>query len=290
MIILNHEPENYNGVAQKILEDIGEVDNKDKGKDYDVIITRLKPVDIDKHPNLKAIVTPATGLTHIDLKKACERGIEVLSLNGETEFLTDIHATAEHTWGLLLSLIRKIPQAYEHVLTGGWERGLFKGTELHGKKLLVLGYGRIGRMVAGYGQAFGMRVIYCDKNEDVPYSKADIITVHVSYDQVNLISDREFDKMKYGTLLINTSRGQVVDEDALLNALKWGKVAGAALDVVSSNKLIDYARDNDNVLITPHIGGCTYESTEKTEIFMAKKLGGWYEHIRNNPGTGQGIS
>ncbi|MDX1641083.1 MAG: hypothetical protein R3220_05270, partial [Balneolaceae bacterium] len=137
--ILNLEPEGYSPMARQILEDFGHVDDGPLDRTslirevdkYHVLIVRLgHMIDaeiIEAAKNLKYIVTATTGLNHIDFKKAQEHGITVLSLKGERDFLDRVYATAEHTWALLLALIRKVPQAHQHVLNGGWNRDLFRG-------------------------------------------------------------------------------------------------------------------------------------------------------------------
>lgn len=266
--------------------------------DIDVLIVRLGHM-IDAEilicaTRLRAIVTATTGLNHIAIDEAAKRGISVLSLKGDSAFLDQVYATAEHTWALLLSSIRKIPQANSSVIGGEWDRDRFKGGELNGKSLGVIGLGRLGVKVARFGLAFGMRVLACDIRPElrVPdgvmlvsmstlLSESDFITIHVdsNSNNVDLIGEKQFSQMKIGASLINTSRGEIVNEEALLSALKGGRLSAAALDVMRAelgdrreSGLLDYARSNTNLIITPHIGGCTYESMEKTEIFMAEKL------------------
>lgn len=315
--ILNLEPHGYSIAAKDILNSIGIVDtgplSRDellkKIKNYDVLIVRLghfiNEEIIEAASRLKVIITATTGLNHIDLNAAAKRGITVLSLKGENVFLQEIHATAEHTWALILALLRKIPGAHTSVLNNLWDRDSYKGQELCGKTLGIVGLGRIGRKVAHYGSAFGMKVIACEKKElpNIPpgvlvdsientLALSDIISIHVDYTEANhdLFGRDEIAKIKKGAYLINTSRGEVLNETALLEALINGHLAGAALDVLcgenrntkTSANLINYAKTNNNLIITPHIGGCTEESMEKTEIFMAKKLRNYLLTIRGN--------
>jgi len=306
--ILNAEPLNYSPQARRILQSLGKLDERQVArhellfllKDYDVLIVRLGlQVDrqvIDAAPRLKAIVTATTGLDHIDVDYAHQRGIAVLSVRGETEFLRSIPATAELTWGLLLALARRIPWAFEAVKRGEWQRDAFRGHDLVGKHLSILGLGRIGERVAGYGLAFSMQVAAYDPYrtgwlEGVGRSQTlkelvewgDVLTLHVplSTETVGLIGAEQLAWMSPQACLINTSRGAVVDEAALLLALQDSKLAGAALDVVSgetgkdqetTHRLIAYAGSHDNLIITPHIGGATVDSMAATEVFMAKKL------------------
>ena len=292
MKILNLEPDGYSPEALRILQSLGEVMPFGRN-DADVLIVRLaKQITagvMDKLPNLKYIVSATTGLDHIDLDAAKKRGIKVLSLKGEGGFLRSVPATAELTWGLILSLTRNIPAAVESVKVGEWKRDAFKGVDLKGRTLGIIGMGRIGEMVAKYGEAFGMRVIYHDPNRFSCIRSfgsilldADIISVHVplNEDTRGMFGIREFALMHEDAYFVNTSRGEVVNEEALLSALENNLIAGAALDVISGERkehnlqLLAYARTHDNLIITPHIGGCTADSMEATEIFMAKKLAG----------------
>ena len=179
---------------------------------------------------------------------------------------------------------------------GSWDRYRFKGTELAGKLVAVIGYGRLGRNVAHYLLAFGAQVLAVDPFV-VPASlepgiaasgllealeSADIVTLHVGLGPATtrFFGRDQFNAMKRGARFVNTARGELIDEAALLDALTSGRLAGAALDVLSdenangmgSHPLVQHARSHHNLLITPHLGGCTDESLAKTEIFMAAKL------------------
>ncbi len=307
--ILNVEPEAYSTEAREIITSVATLDEIALSREaliasihqYDGLIVRLgHTIDrtVLQHAHrLKFIATAVTGLNHIDCEEAAKRQIAVLSLKGERAFLDTISATAEHTWGLILALLRALPSAAEHVKQFGWNRNLFKGQELCGRTLGIVGYGRLGTKVAHYANAFGMRVLACDPAvssgpaevkfvsfEDV-LTQADIVSLHVPYNQttVHLIGQRELALMKPGAYLVNTSRGEILDEDALLHALKNGHLAGAALDVLSGetctqaewmkrHPLISYAREHAHIIITPHIGGATWDSMAKTEIFLAQKI------------------
>jgi D-3-phosphoglycerate dehydrogenase len=246
-------------------------------------------------PHLRAIVSPTTGVDHIDLGAASNQAIEVLSLRGHAEQLRDVRATAEHTLGLMLALLRHVPAAAAHVGAGGWDRDLFWGHELHGKTVGIVGYGRLGRLVARCLAAFDARVLVTDRPGraiadleervepcalDELLSRSDIVTLHASLDDSTrgLLGARELAMMQSGSWLVNTARGALLDEEALLAALRDGHLGGAALDVLAdehsdgSRPLVDYARDNANLLITPHIGGATIESRAKTEGMMAARL------------------
>jgi D-3-phosphoglycerate dehydrogenase len=247
------------------------------------------------------LATPTTGVTHIDVEELERRGIELVSLRGESAFLDGVRATAEHTIGLMLALLRHIPASVTHVRQGGWNRDLFQGGEIYQRTVGVVGYGRLGRIVARYLRAFEAHVLAADPYvteavaagvELVPLEcllrSAGIVTVHVNLCESTrrLFGRREFESMQPGSWFINTSRGEVVDEDALVEALDSGKLAGAAIDVIANepaaianepaarSPLIEYSRSHPNVVITPHTGGCTRESMQKTEIFLAERVAG----------------
>lgn len=245
-------------------------------------------------PKLRFVITATTGLEHIDLEVARARGIRIISLRDCTEFIQNVTATAEHSFGLLLSLVRHTPSAVAHVLNGGWNRNLFWGTQLSGKTLGIIGHGRIGAMVARYGGAIGMKVVACDTDSTkiVPpacrvsleelMETSDVVSVHVSATSENrYLIDRDLIfRMKPGAWLINTARGSIVDNAALADAVILKRLAGVAVDVlegeehgrIDDNPLLDCARNGGNVLITPHIGGATVEAIALTEAAVVKQL------------------
>ncbi|MDB4483533.1 hypothetical protein N9061_00155 [bacterium] len=305
-ICLLAESKEFSEEALNILSKAFDVKNEDL--DREQLLENLEQVEIlwvrlrtlidasvmNAAPQLKLIATNTTGLNHIDLEEAYRRGIKIASLKGEYEFLSDIRATAEHTIALTLALLRKIPQAHEHTCSGHWDRYLFKGRELYQSTAGIIGYGRLGKIVARYFLAFGMQVLVYDERpvETEPGIKsvslkdlkneADIISIHVDLQEKNhnIFSDKFFGSLKKTAVFINTSRGELVDENSLLKALTDGKLSGAALDVVNSEHtetaekkiLLNYAMSNENLILTPHIGGNTFESHHKTEIFLAQKV------------------
>lgn len=252
---------------------------------------KIEKEDIPEKPECKFIICPATGLDHIDLEACKEKGIKVLGLKGETDFLQRVRATAELTIGLTIALIRKIPEAVNDVNSFNWRRDYFKGYEIFEKKVGIIGVGRLGKITARYFKAFGAEVYgydilsfdesICEKKtiEEI-FSSCDIISIHLAYNASthHLIDQVLLNKMKPNGILINTSRGGVINSKDLLIALKEKKIAGAALDVledeydIANSELIAYSSKNNNLIITPHIGGNTYESFEKTELFMVEKL------------------
>ena len=302
------EPENYSEAGLQAIEEFAELDARPVssteletliGK-YDLLFVRLKTfVDSDalrSAKRLKAIASPTTGLNHIDLDAAEARGVALFHLKGQTDLLRTVTSTAEHTFALLLALYRNIPAAVSDVLDGNWRQDEHRGRELQGKRLGILGFGRLGRIVAGYGKAFGMQVTAFDHNfENAPEyleisssleelaRKADVFSIHIPLNAqtLGLIGSRAIGLLPSGAVLINTSRGEIVDEAALIEAIESGRLAGAAVDVVNdeshveTNRLIDYAKTHANVIVTPHIGGATVEAVEKTDLFVIKRLRNW---------------
>ena len=213
----------------------------------------------------------------------------MLSLRDETEFLHQFRGTAEQTIGLMLALLRRVPVAVNHVNAGGWNRDVFRGPELNGSTVGVLGYGRLGSVVAGHLAAFGAHVRICDPHvsksavtglEEL-LQNSDIVTVHINFTERNrgFIGRAQFDAMRSGAYFINTSRGELIDEAALLAALKSGHLAGAALDGLTNKQagvawksLVAYARSHENLIITPHTGDCAVESPKKMKRLMVERL------------------
>ena len=290
--------EQFNPEAKKILERLGEVEYRQGFlSDGEIIIVGLG-LRIDKEvitaaPKLKLIATATTGLDHIDVGYAQEKGIKVVSLQGED--LKEITGTAELAFGLILSLVRRIPESFNDIKAGNWDRKKFLGNNLAGKMLGIIGLGRLGSIIAKYGQAFGMSVMAYDSRKeavgnaqlvdfDTLLAKADIISIHAPLNgqTVNMFNESVFKKMKDSAYLINTARGAIVNETDLLAALESKIVAGYAADVLSGevefrkdasgHPLVKYAKIHDNIIITPHIGGYTVESRAMTDVIIAKKV------------------
>ncbi len=284
--------------GKEVLKSIGSVvfeePSKENLADKTMLVVQLG-VSVDKEmidcaPNLKFIATATTGLDHIDTNYAQSKGIEVVSLKGEAGFLNTITSTAELALGLIISLTRQIPSANKSVLNGEWNREKFRGSSLRGKTLGIVGYGRLGKMMERFGKAFEMNVVFSDSN--VPggltleelLEISDVVSLHVPLDESTegLIGTYELQIMKPDAILINTSRGKIVDEDSVIGALKSEILGGYGTDVLSDeldfsgdeirSHLVNYSKSNPNVLITPHIGGTTAESREATDIFIAKKI------------------
>jgi D-3-phosphoglycerate dehydrogenase / 2-oxoglutarate reductase len=308
--IVNVEPDGYSAEARALLEGIGSLcERRPRNRqellaavsDADVLITRLgHRIDSDifyRADRLSAVVSATTGLDHIDVAAAARRNVSVISLLGEREFLNSIHATAEHAWGLLLAAVRRVPSAYASVIDGKWDRDAFRGQQLFGKRLGILGLGRLGQKVARYGLAFGMRVHAYDPNgaemDGVTLVQtlenlltiSDIISLHAPHNDSthHMIGTQELRMLPSGAIVINTARGGLLDEDALVAALISGRVSAVGVDVLEFgdvgsterqglSPLITYAKEHSNVVVTPHIGGATFESMDATEVFMARKL------------------
>ncbi|MDK2931637.1 MAG: D-3-phosphoglycerate dehydrogenase / 2-oxoglutarate reductase [Bacillota bacterium] len=235
---------------------------------------------------LKVIGRAGAGVDNIDVDAATRKGIVVVNAPGGNSV-----AVAEHTIALLLCLARNVPQACAHVKSGGWERGKFMGTEVRGKVLGIFGLGRAGVEVAKRALALGMKVLAYDPGvsaskaasmgvvpaepEDV-FANSDFISLHVPVtpETIGLIRRETIALMKEGVRIINCSRGKVVDESALVEGLKSGKVAGAALDVLASepppsdHPLLGF----DNVIVTPHLGASTSEAQMNVALETAKAM------------------
>jgi len=234
---------------------------------------------------LKAIGRPGTGVDNIDVPAATRRGVVVMNTPAGNSI-----SAAEHTIGLMLALVRKIPRADATVKSGKWERHKFMGTELHGKMLGVVGYGKIGRELVKRAQSFEMQVVVCDpfvpeevaRNHDISLvsleellALADIVTLHAPLTPSTrcLLNEKSLGLMKTGAFLVNAARGELVDETALKAALKSGKLAGAALDVFAHEPRPDPDLVSlSNVVATPHIGASTLEAQEKVGVDVATQI------------------
>lgn len=310
-IILIAEP-NYSKKAIVVYKKLGPVYfwfDENKGtrekllKVANILVIRLmlnvRKDLIDKMPNLKVIATSTTGLNHIDVDYAEKKGIKVISLRGEISFLKNIPSTAEETWGLILALVRNIPWAFDDVKNGNWNTNRWIGHQLMGKTLGILGLGRLGKIMAGYGRIFKMNVIASDPFVSAKemkklgakkvtmnnlFKNSDIVSVHVALNDKtrDLIKEKHLKTMKSTAYFVNTARAELVEAGALEKALSGKYIIGAAVDVMrdekdnaghlKNSKLLEYARKNNNLIILPHIGGTTYEAMEITQNFIAGKV------------------
>jgi len=312
MKILIIESHNYSKKAISIYKKIGKIyllkdfkrskinSYKNKFKDIDILVVRDR-VLVDKKmielmPKLKVVASPTTGLNHIDTDFLKKNRIKLISLRGRKKFLKNITSTSEHAMALLLSLIRHIPWSFNDVKNSEWPRDIYIGNQLKDKTLGILGYGRLGKIFKKYAKAFGMNIIASDPHVSKKqmakdgvkkvsmndlFKKSDIISLHVllTQDTFDLVKNDHLKLMKNNSFLINTSRGEIIEEGALYKALSNKWLRGAAIDVMrderndgshlKNNDLVKYAKGHDNLIITSHLGGVSYEAMEETENFVA---------------------
>jgi D-3-phosphoglycerate dehydrogenase len=267
--------------------------------------TKLTAELIEQAGRLKVIGRAGVGVDNVDVLAATKRGIVVANAP-ESNVVT----AAEHTMALLLALARNVPQAYTSLIAGKWERSKFSGVELYEKTLGILGFGRIGQLVAQRARGFGMRVIAfdpfvsaeryrdlgvekADSPEDI-YAQADFITIHLpkTPETEGFLNAEAFAKMRDGARVLNVARGGLVDEAALKDALDSGKLAGAALDVFPSEPMTESPLfAYPNVVVTPHLGASTAEATDRAgyqsaEQVVAALTGGVVSTAVNIPAIG----
>jgi D-3-phosphoglycerate dehydrogenase len=268
--------------------------------------TKMTAELIERAVNLRVIGRAGVGVDNVDVEAATRRGIVVANAP-ESNVVT----AAEHTMALLLALARNVPQAYVSLTSGRWERSKFSGVELYEKTLGILGFGRIGQLVAQRARGFGMRVLAfdpfvsaeryrelgvdkADSPEDV-YAQADFITVHLpkTPETEGFLDAAAFAKMRDGVRVLNVARGGLIDDAALQDALDSGKVGGAALDVFPSEPITDYPLFSGypQVVVTPHLGASTAEATDRAgyqsaEQVLAALTGGVVSTAVNIPAIG----
>lgn len=258
--------------------------------------TKVTSEIIDAAVNLKVIGRAGSGLDNVDRTAATKKGIVVMNTPGGNTI-----TTAEHTIALIFALARLIPQATASMKAGKWEKKRFMGVELFNKTLGIIGLGNIGSQVAKRAQGLEMTVIAYDpflsedrakalgiEKVELPelFSRSDFITIHtpLTPETKNLINSEAIQKMKEGVRIINCARGGIVNEKDLYDALKSGKVAGAALDVFEKEPPGDFALiELDNVICTPHLGAATAEAQENVAIAVAEQIVDYLVHgtIRN---------
>src|SRR5579859_2552240 len=275
---------------------------------YDAIVvrsaTKLTAEVIERATNLKVIGRAGVGVDNVDVEAATRRGIVVANAPEST-----VVSAAEHTIGLLVGLARNIPQAHAALKQGRWERSSYGGIELAGKTLGVLGFGRIGQQVARRALGLGMRVVAYDpyvaterfrelgaERVETPeeiYAAAEFITLHLPLtDETRRTLDATaFSEMRGGVRIVNAARGELVDEDALLDALRSGKVAGAALDVFGEEPYSGPLLELDSVVVTPHLAASTEEAQDRAGLIVAEQIvaaldGGLVTNAVNIPAIG----
>ena len=288
-----------NGVVDKLrgighttfIDDPIEKDLKKIISSYNIIFTNPNKSkiflgeNILKHAsNLKIICTASTGTNHIDLNYAKGKNISVISLTEERHIINKISSTAEHAFSLTMASIRHLIHAHDHVMSDKWDYEHFIGRQMDGLTIGIIGYGRLGSLYAKYCKAFGSKIIAYDPYKSIKeegirqfedindvFLHSDVISlhVHVSKETTKMINASSFQSMKSSVVIINTSRGEVINEVDLVSFLSENKLSRIATDVLSNeildrtnSPLLNYAKKNKQVLITPHIGGMTKEAQE----------------------------
>ncbi len=248
--------------------------------------TRLDSGRLDKAKRLRAVGRAGVGVDNVDVAAATKRGIVVANAPQ-----SNVITAAEHTMALLLALARNIPQAHASLTGGAWERAKFSGVELYEKTLGILGFGRIGQLVAQRARGFNMKVIAFDPfvgteryrelgvekaaSADELYAVADFLTLHLpkTPDTEGWLNAEALAKCKHGVRILNVARGPLVVDEDLQAALDSGKVAGAALDVFRSEPVTDHPLFHyPNVIVTPHLGASTAEATDRAGYQAAEQV------------------
>jgi D-3-phosphoglycerate dehydrogenase / 2-oxoglutarate reductase len=258
--------------------------------DFDAILIRsATQVDADllaKADRLRVVARAGVGVDNVDVEAATRRGVVVANAPQ-----SNVITAAEHTMALLLALARNVPQAHASLIGGAWDRAKFSGVELHEKTLGIIGFGRIGQLVAHRARGFGMRVIAFDAylaeerfrelgveraaHPDHVYASADFITVHLpkNSETEGWLNAAAFAKMKDGVRILNVARGPLIVDADLQAALDSGKVAGAALDVFRTEPVTDHPLFGyPNVVVTPHLGASTAEATDRAGYQAAEQV------------------
>ncbi len=251
---------------------------------------------LDRAGRLKLFVTATTGADHVDAAVLEKRKIPLLTLRGQKEILKNITPAAEHSWLLLMACARQLLPATQHVLQGKWDRNEFPGMMLRGKTIGIIGCGRIGEWISRYAAAFGMKCLGFDPYADpfpseiektdlsILLQQSDFISIHVTLtdETRGLLGPKEFQKIKKGAVLVNSSRGEVVDETSLLRALENSDLQASGLDVLTGEPEIDrhplvrYARTHSNLILTPHIGGYSPDALKTVLTFSCKRINDFF--------------
>lgn len=262
--------------------------NPNKSKVY------IGPEILDAAPELRVICTASTGTNHIDKKYAQARGVEILALTEERAVIERISSTAELAFALMMASLRHVVPGFRSVLDGEWDYTQFIGRQVNHLTVGVIGYGRLGRMFAGYARAFGARVLVHDPYKTVDgegleqvtdlaelLRQSDVISihVHVTDETLGMLNRARFAEMNGDVLIVNTSRGDVINESELVEFLKLNPRARVATDVLEdeirnrlASPLLRFAHESDQVLITPHIGGMTSDAQEIAYGHAASRL------------------
>ena len=212
--------------------------------------------------------------------------IKVLSLTKDYDLINDLPSTAELAFGLMLSILRNIPSGFDDVKNNGWDYDKFMGHQLKGKTIGLIGYGRLGKMMYNYCDAFGMNIFIYDPYEgfnefDTLLKQSDIISLHVhaNNETKHMINKKTLGKMKNNSYIVNTSRGEIVNEHDIVEALRSGKLKGYATDVIEDeygdrhkSPILKGIKEGLNILVTPHVGGMTWEGQQKAYMWSINKL------------------
>jgi phosphoglycerate dehydrogenase-like enzyme len=250
--------------------------------------------DILQCGKLKVINTCSTGLNHIDLDYCKEKGIDVWSLKEDYKLINDLPSTSELAFGLMMSLLRNIPKSFHSVRDGNWDYEPYVGHQIKGKTIGVIGYGRLGKIMCRLFDGWGVDTFVYDPYTDVDvekdfevdlttlleYSDVVFLHTHVTDETRGIVDDEFLSQMKQGSYLVNTARGELVDEDAIIKSIKQGHLKGYGTDVIKdefgdiqNSKLVEFSiNPNNNVVITPHIGGMTIEGQTKAYLWAIKKF------------------
>ena len=240
--------------------------------------------------NVKLINTCSTGMNHIDVEYCNKNNIEIYSLTKDMDLINNLPSTSELAFGLMMSLLRKIPDCKNHVSNYEWDYTQFMGRQVKDLNIGIVGYGRLGKMMSDYCKAFGAKVtIYGPyvfpsqhkSNLVEMFKQCDVISlhVHVTNETIGIINQELFSNIKKNCYIVNTSRGEIVNEVDVVNALKSGKLTGYATDVIENefddlhkSTIIKAMNEGENIIVTPHIGGMTYEGQQKAYEWAINKL------------------
>ena len=238
-----------------------------------------------KHFN-GTILTASTGLNHIDIDYCDKKGIKEMSHKEDMELLNELPSTSELAFGLMSSMLRNIPSSFDDVKKGNWDYDSHMGHQLKGKTIGIIGYGRLGKMMTDYCHAFGMNTLPYDPYKfdadfELLLKISDVISLHVhANDETrHMINKKVLGKMKNNSYIVNTSRGEIVNEHDIVDALRSGKLKGYATDVIEdeygnreNSPILKGIKEGLNILVTPHVGGMTWEGQQKAYKWSISKL------------------
>lgn len=292
------EPERFSESAREILLSRFLVEDYSGAPiaDAEVLLGGLKyRIDesfLEGFSSLKVLCLLTTGQNHVDVARLQEKNVRLISLRDIRHEIMTVSSTAELSIALILDVGRRVSQSSRAVaVEGRWSRMDFFTSELRGQTLGVIGFGRIGQMVAAMAQALGLKVVAYDP--EVPIiggsrahslqevlENSEVISLHADFRGSVLLGREEIELCKDGAAIVNTARGELVDEQAIYDALTEGRISGYAADVltgenaenwdITSDPLVRLSREGLNVLLTPHLGGCTREAFEATQVAMAR--------------------